>query len=273
MTVPPATTCPACGVPTTGAFCSACGAAAGPRACKACGAALSPRARFCHRCGQAAGLGAAAGLPGARGRSERAAWIVAGVAVVLLLAAIVAKVVSGRTGADVPDMANAGNAGLTAAAPFAGDPGGVLPTGRAPDISKLSPAERFLRLNNRIMDAANRADSSTVVNFTPMALAAYTQLDTVTNDERYHVAILHAQVGQIAEAQALADTMLQVHPGYLLAYVVRGVIAGFQEDSTALRAAHVAFLKHYAAEIAARRPEYADHAGILGDFKKQAETK
>ena len=63
------------------------------------------------------------------------------------------------------------------------------------------------------MDAAARADSTTVINFTPMALGAYAQLDSVTNDERYHAAVLHAQVGQIAEAKALADTMLLRSPG------------------------------------------------------------
>ena len=106
-----------------------------------------------------------------------------------------------------------------------------------------------------------------------MALAAYTQLDSITSDERYHAAILHAQVGQIPEALALADTMLQQRPGYLLAYVVRGVVAGFQEDTAALRAAHAAFLQHYTAEMAAKRPEYADHANVIDDFRKQAEKK
>lgn len=267
MTEAQARTCPSCGAATTGAFCSACGARVGPRACTACQAPLSPQARFCHRCGQPA---TAARVPGAGvPSSERTAWYVAAAAVTLLLALIVFKVVRDRPAAATPDMANAGNAG-PGAVPGTADAGGALPTGRAPDISNLSPAERFLRLNNRVMDAAARADSATVVNFTPMALGAYAQLDSVTNDERYHAAVLHAQVGQIAAAEALTDTMLLRSPGYLLAYALRGEIAEFQGDSTALRKAYADFRAHYAAEAAARRPEYADHANVIADFRKKA---
>ena len=267
MTEAQARTCPSCGAAATGAFCSACGGRVGPRTCTACQAPLSPQARFCHRCGQPATAAPVrgAGVPS----SERTAWCVAAAAVTLLLALIVFKVVRDRPAAATPDMANAGNAG-PGTVPGAADAGGALPTGRAPDISNLSPAERFLRLNNRVMDAAARADSATVVNFTPMALGAYAQLDSVTNDERYHAAVLHAQVGQIAAAEALTDTMLLRSPGYLLAYALRGEIAEFQGDSTALRKAYADFRAHFAAETAARRPEYADHANVIADFRKKA---
>lgn len=257
--------CPACGAQASGPFCSACGARTGPRTCAACQATLSARARFCHRCGQPA----AGPQPGPSAARERTAWYVAAAAVTILLAFIVFKVLRDRPAAAVPDMANAGNA-APGGAPFAGDPGGGLPSGRAPDISQLSPADRFLRLNNRVMEAAARADSATVINFTPMALGAYAQLDSVTNDERYHAAVLHAQVGQIAEANALADTMLLRSPGYLLAYAVRAELAQFQRDSTALRAALAGFRAHYPAESAARRPEYADHADVIADLRQRA---
>lgn len=194
----------------------------------------------------------------------------AGAAVTLLLLLIVYKVVRDRPAAAAPDMANAGNSAPAGTGGGGGDPGGGLPTGKAPDISQLSPAERFLRLDNRIMDAAARGDTTTVVNFTPMALGAYTQLDSVSNDERYHAAVLHAQVGQLAEARALTDTMLAKTPGYLLAYIVRADIAEFQGDSTALRAAYAGFRAHYAAENAARRAEYADHSSLIDEFKRKA---
>lgn len=267
----PAGTCPSCGAASAGPFCSACGTRMGPRACTACQAPLSPQARFCHRCGHPATAASAtkgSAIPGSR-PSERTAWLIAAAAVTVLLALIVLKVVRDRPTAAVPDMANAGNA-TAGGAPLASDPGGALPSGRAPDISNLSPAERFQRLNNRIMDAAARADSTTVINFTPMALGAYAQLDSVTNDERYHAAVLHAQVGQIAEAKALADTMLLRSPGYLLAYAIRADIADFQGDSVALRKAWADFRQHYAAESAARRAEYADHAQVIADLRTKA---
>jgi hypothetical protein len=177
------------------------------------------------------------------------------------------KVVSGPAAARAPDMANAGNAAPGGAGAPGLDPGGPLGTGPAPDISALSPAERFIRLNNRIMEAAGRGDSATVINFTPMALGAYAQLDTIGNDERYHAAVLNAQVGRIAEALALTDTMLAATPGYLLAYVVRGDIARYQDDGARLRRAYADFNAAYPAESAARRPEYADHQNVLDEFR------
>lgn len=271
---PPTTSraCPACGTPGTGSFCSTCGASLGTRTCRACQAELSAQARFCHRCGAAApGAGASAGraLPGAR--SEKTAWTVAGLLVLALFAMIAYRVVTGAPATRAPDMANAGNAAPGGAGGVSGvDPGGPLATGQAPDISGLTPAERFIRLNNRIMEAAGRGDSATVVNFTPMALGAYAQLDTVTNDERYHAAVLNAQVGRLAEASALTDTMLAATPGYLLAYVVRGDLAQFQQDEARLRRAYADFNAAYTAESAARRPEYADHQNVLDEFRGRA---
>ena len=56
--------------------------------------------------------------------------------------------------------------------------------GAAPDISQLSPRERFDRLFNRIMQAAEQGDTAQVRRFTPMALGAYAQLDTIDADAR-----------------------------------------------------------------------------------------
>src|SRR5687767_501714 len=169
--------CPACGTPGTGSFCSTCGAPVGARTCRTCQAELSAQARFCHRCGTAApgggsgGPGSAPRVPGAR--SETTAWTIAGLLVLALFAMIAYKVLTGSTATRAPDMANAGNAAPGSPGGAGVDPGGSLATGPAPDISAMTPAERFIRLNNRVMEAAGRGDSATVVNFTPMALGAY----------------------------------------------------------------------------------------------------
>jgi hypothetical protein len=261
--------CSGCGAPVPGRFCGTCGLAAGPRSCSACQAELSPQARFCHRCGTPA-PGGGAGAPrggGSTTRSERNAWIVAGGIVAVLLAVIIYRMLAGDgTGPQAPDMANAGNS--TPGQQI--DAGGGLPTGPAPDISNLTPQERFLRLNNRVMDAAARGDTGTVVNFTPMAIGAYGQLDSVDNDLRYHAAVLNAQVGRVAEALALTDTMLAEIPGYLLAYVVRGDIATFQNDSARMAKARADFLAAWEREIAVRRVEYADHRDVLDQFRTAA---
>ena len=142
-----------------------------------------------------------------------------------------------------------------------------VPSGAAPDISQMSPRERFDRLFNRIMEAAQRGDSAQVLRFTPMALGAYTQLDTVDADARYHAAVLRLQTGDLAGARALADTILRESPGHLLGYVVLGSAAELAGDSAAAARARRDFASHYAAESAAGRPEYRDHAPVIEEFK------
>jgi ribosomal protein L40E len=254
---PEMTPCPACGAPGSGRFCSACGASLDPRTCRHCGATLSPRARYCHRCGEPAEAAtAAARAPG----SDRRAWLVAAALCALLVGAIVWRVMREQPAPEVPQMANPGAGGAEAAGP----------AGAAPDISQMSPRERFDRLFNRIMEAAQRGDSAQVLRFTPMALGAYSQLDTVDADARYHAAVLRLQTGDIAGARALGDTILRQSPGHLLGYVVLGSAADLAGDSAAAARARRDFAQHYAAESAAGRPEYRDHAPVIEEFKQGA---
>lgn len=244
-----ATTCPSCGAPATGNFCSACGASLTPGACAACRAELSAAARFCHRCGQPVGGSAAA-------PSERRAWAIAGALCVLLVGGIVYKVSSASPQPVAPDMANAGAAG-----------------GRPPDITAMTPRERFDRLFNRIMQAAERGDSLQVAQFTPMALGAYQQLDTRDADARYHAAVIHLQVGDFAPARALADTILAESPGHLFGYVIRGTAARIEGNPAAQTRAEREFLAHYQAEVGKKRVEYLEHEPVLNEFKQEAEKR
>lgn len=145
--------------------------------------------------------------------------------------------------------------------------------GRAPDISSMSPRERFDRLFNRIMQAAESGDTAEVVRFTPMALGAYTQLDSIDVDARYHAAVLRLQVGDLAGALSLADTILTRHPGHLFGYLVRGQAAELQADTAAEASAGRDFLAHYDAEMRAGRPEYREHARVIEEFKRKTEGR
>jgi Double zinc ribbon len=267
------TVCPGCGRPASGNYCGACGASLVARTCAACGATLSARARFCHRCGRpvtpAGSLGRAP-LPA----RERRAWVVAGVLCVGLLALIVLKVIRDARPAAAPDMANPGAVSAREApggteAPFAGgNPAGGAP----PDISRMTPRERFDRLFNRIMQAADQGDSTTVLRFTPMALGAYAQLDSTDADARYHAAVLRMQVGDMAGALALADTILARNPGHLFAYVIRGAVASIQHDTARRRQAARDFLAHFPAESAAGRVEYQEHQPTIDEFRRAADS-
>jgi hypothetical protein len=185
--------------------------------------------------------------------------MMAGVLCVLLVGGIAYKVTRGASQPAVPDMANTG----------ASAPGGGA--GQAPDISAMTPRERFDRLFNRIMQAAEGGDSIEVQRFTPMALGAYQQLDSLDIDSRYHAAVVHLGVGDVAPALALADTILRESPGHLFGYLIRGTAARFQNNPTAQARAERDFLKHYRAEMAAKRVEYLEHKPALDEFKREAE--
>ena len=181
----------------------------------------------------------------------------AGTLCVILVAGITYKVSSSAPQPAAPDMANAG----------AGQPE------RAPDISRMSPRERFDRLFNRIMQAAERGESDQVQRFTPMALGAYQQLDTVDADARYHAAVIHLQVGSLPQARALADTILTQTPGHLFGYLIRGTAAGIENDAGAERRAQQDFLSHYEREMAANRLEYVDHKAVVEEFRQEAQSR
>jgi hypothetical protein len=182
--------------------------------------------------------------------------MVAGVLCLLLVGGIVYKVSSASPQPVAPDMANAG-----ASSP-----------GRAPDISSLSPRERFDRLFNRIMQAAEQGDSVQVAQFTPMALGAYEQLDTRDIDARYHAAVIHLQAGEMPGAAALADTILAESPGHLFGYVIRGTAARIQGSRATEARAQREFLAHYQSEMDQKRVEYLEHGPVLDEFKAEAQT-
>jgi hypothetical protein len=210
---------------------------------------LSPGARFCHRCGQAVH----GGKPG-----SAQPWIVALSIIVVSIGAILYVVLVKRPEAARPDMANTG-------APATG------PTGpRPPDISQMSPDERFIRLNDRVMSAIEQGDSATATRFLPMALAAYAQLDRSDTDLRYHAAILHVAAGDLPQATALADSITADVKDHLFGSMIRAAVAEAKGDRAGIAQAHRAFLAHYDAEIAQNRPEYQEHKAALEEFRRQA---
>lgn len=255
------TKCPSCGADAEGNFCRHCGASLGPRACPSCRAPLAAGARFCTQCGTpTAGGSAPAGAPS----GDRKAWALAATVSAILLVAVLALVVRGNK---APPEAAGGVGATGAVAPFADGAGGT-----PPDLSTMTPRERFDRLYNRIMRASESGDQNTVTTFTPMALQAYEQLDTVDADARFHLATLKLHSGDVDGASAIADTLLRKDPGHLFGYVIQGTVARWKKDDAALKKAYAAFLSHYDAEMKKARPEYADHERMMTDFRQSATT-
>ncbi len=242
------TKCPGCGQPAAGKFCSACGTPLRDASCPSCRAPLSSGAKFCHRCGSPLG-------GGRKPATSSTAWLVAGAAVVGLVAVLVLAALRG------PGSAPA------AAAPGAGAPG-ALPTGSAPvDLASLTPRERADRLYDRIMRAHEQGDTSQIRMFKPMALQAYDMLGELDNDARYHVGLLHTVTGDPQAALAQADSM---DAGNLMGAMLRQRAAIALGDEGASRGAYTAFLANYDREIAANRPEYEAHRSLIDSFLAEA---
>lgn len=231
---------------------------AAPRFCSACGTALTPGARFCHKCGEELGKTGGMGKTGGTGIGgrERMAWVVTGLAVVV---AVLAFLWRGNAQPTVPDMGNAGNTAPALSS-------------RAPDISNMSPRERFDRLWDRVVRAAESGDTVTVVQFAPMALGAYSMMPDADTDARYHAATIHMVIGDFPAALALADTIQAQAPGHLFGHIIRGEVADRRNDAAALNASYRDFLRDEAAELRAGRAEYADHKPILDDFRTRAKA-
>jgi hypothetical protein len=120
------------------------------------------------------------------------------------------------------------------------------------------------------MRAAQAGDEAAVSRFTPMALMAYSQLDSLDADARYHAALLQVHSGDVAGPTALADTILAQNPGHLFGYMIRGTVARWQKDQKGLGRAYAGFLERYDAELKAGRPEYADHKTSIDEFHQAA---
>jgi len=219
--------------------------------CGACG--THSDGAFCHHCGRA--LSGGPGRPG-----DRQAWVVAWLLAAAAVALVLAVVLRGAPNPAVPVMSNAG-----------GSVAGVVPP---PDVSALTPRERFDRLFDRVMRAGAGGDSITIANVSPMALAAYEQLDSVDADARFHAGLIAIQIGDFPGARALADTLERRAPGHLFGPILLGALAGLEGDTAGSRRAFDLFRERAQRELARTdRPEYLEHRQLLTEFQQAAETK
>jgi hypothetical protein len=208
---------------------------------------------FCSSCGAVVQGGSS------RPRDRRAwaiAWLVAAAAV----GAVVVGVARNRPDTMTPDMANAGNAG----------PGSVP----LPDLSALSPEERFATLFDRVMRAGTDWDSATVASLSPLAVAAYAALDSVDADARFHAGLIAIQIGNFPGAHALADTLERRDPGHLFGPILLGALARLEGDTAGYRQA-LDWIRERAPEELGRsdRPEYVEHRQLLTEVQQAAETQ
>jgi hypothetical protein len=179
-------------------------------------------------------------------------WAVAAIALVAFIA-LIAGQRFGRT-----QEANAASQqGAGPVAPFAGGAGGS--GAQPPDISQMTPAERAIRLYNRIMAAHENGHADTVAMFAPMAIQAYMALDSLDLDARYDLGRIAAISGDQALARAEADTILAQHPNHLLGLILAGNAARMRKDTVAERRFHDQFVAVAPSERRQNLPEYTTH--------------
>lgn len=249
MTERPKLDCPSCGEEASGKFCDQCGAQLQSSFCGSCGAEMAGGADFCGRCGQSTKQGASS-------RNEpKTPWIVAGTLSALAVALVLWSATK-RGDGQAPGVTAVAGANATGAA------------GIPPNLDDIAPRDQFTRLNDRVMAAANSGDSTSVIQFWPMAEQAYHMMPAEDRDvdAMYHMATLQLLVGRTPAALALADTMMSESPDNLLAWYLRGVTAEYQGDTTRVAEAKSEFARVYSSELATGRQEYLDHADVLAAY-------
>ena len=253
--------CPAChAVVPTGRFCVECGASLEGSVCAVCRTRLEPGAKFCHRCGAAAGAPPPllAGLAGSKQLIGLLPLGIAALAVVALIAFI-----AGRTlaGGGAQDGANAEQT-VSAEAPADG-PGGAQGADagaiRAPDISNMSPRDRADRLFDRVMRLDEEGKRDSVDFFAPMVMSAYQMLGPLDLDQHYDLGRIGQATGATSLARAEADTILRSDPTHLLGLALAARVAADAHQTAEARTYYRRLVAAAPAEQAKNLPEYARH--------------
>lgn len=260
----PDKTCPSCSAPTSGRFCSECGAAVADAVCAGCRSLLSPGAKFCHRCGTAAG---SRPLATSEPRSAASAlpWAVAAIAMLALIALVAGQRFSGNRAA--PPSATPGGVAAIAAS------GAATDAGRAPDISSLSPRERADRLYDRMMRLSSEGKTDSLQFFAPMALSVYQSLGPLDADLRYDFGRV-AEVAGVADiARAQADSILVSDSTHLLGLVLAVRASQLRGDSAAAVGFRQRLLAAERSESARQLPEYQRHQSDILEALAEARRK
>jgi hypothetical protein len=269
MTVPPVSAasptapakCPSCGEPASGHFCASCGSPLAGARCAACATILTPGAKFCHRCGNAAGA------PGGGGRAASGSttlpWAIAGVALVAFIALL-----AGQRFRSTPPVDAAAAQAQAQGAPQ-GDAEGGPPEGgagvRAPDISNMSPRERADRLFDRIMRLDTEGKKDSVLFFAPMAIAAYQAVPDPDADARFDMGRISEVAGALPVAKSEADSILAKQPTHLLGLVLAMQVARLSGDSAGASAYRAKLRAAQKSELAKKLPEYDRHSADIRD--------
>ena len=202
-----------------------------------------------------------------RSASASLPWIVAAIALVVLLAFLAGNGFNSRRGSTLDAPKNAlPQAGLDDRGPEASEEGAV----RAPDISQLSPQERADRLFNRVMLLASQGKADSVLFFAPMAISAYQMLSPLNSDQRYDLGRIAEAAGALPLARAQADTILIENPKHLLGLILASRIASLENRAADRKSLDARLISGYQTESARKLPEYVRHGDDIENALAEA---
>jgi hypothetical protein len=250
--------CPRCGEATAGRYCVACGVAVRDVACAACGTSAPAGARFCPDCGSPLGA-ASAGSPVTAARTDPLTKLIAGAAILVLVAFVAGEAAGRRSGGGAVQADQGGPAPTVA-----------LSSTSAPDISAMSPEERASRLFNRVMLYTEQGKMDSARFFAPMAIQSYAMIGPLDAHAHYDIGVISAAVRDGPRAKAEADTILAAHPNHLLGLVLEIRAAELSGDSSGA----ARFTRRLAAAAPTERStalkEYEEHGRDIDDALKKA---
>ena len=170
-------------------------------------------------------------------------WIVAAIALLAFIALIAGQKFGSNRPASIPQETGATE----------------IPQGRAPDISRMSPAEQASRLYQRIMQWNADGKQDSVALFAPMGIAAYENLGDLNADSRYDLGMIGWASRDAALARAQADTILKQNPKHLLGLILAARAAKMQNRGADERTFYQRLVAAEPTERAAAREEYVIH--------------
>jgi len=136
----------------------------------------------------------------------------------------------------------------------------------------MTAREAADRLFERVMRAASADNSTEVVTFLPMAIAAYGLVETLDTDGNFHLVLLRLTGQFNAEALEGAEEILAEQPNHLLALAMAGDASLALGDSASARGYYGRWLDAYETETAKGLLEYDDHAPMFPEMRAKAEA-
>jgi len=131
----------------------------------------------------------------------------------------------------------------------------------------MTPREAADRLFNRVMRASQQKNDQEVRQFSPMAIAAYARVDSLDNDARYHLALIHLAGGDVDGARREVALIRKSVPRHLLAFMIDHELASRDGKRQEAEVVRQRFLNALESELKQHRPEYDDHRNMIDRFR------